>query len=322
MIIAAIDLGSNTVKLTVAERSGSAAGSNGEPMGQAMSQGLAVLAERVDVTRVGEDRQAGGPLRPEAMARTFSVLQAYVELARSLGAERIACVATAGLRGAPNAEAFLQSIRTQLGLEVEVIDGLREAALAYRAPAVAYGPGPLVVFDVGGRSTEVIVGHGATIDHRVSLEIGGVRLTERFLPTDPPPLVEREAMAKHIAEVLTDAPAAPAEAPLIGVSGTVLSLMGLYLGLDDLARTVAEGEGGWLPRASIHEFLESLAAMKASDRRRGTLIPEGRADVIVAGTAIVLGLCDHYGRPHIRVSNRGVRFGLLAEMADAAMLCE
>ena len=303
MKLAAIDLGSNTVKLAVARA-------------DAPTRSLDVFFERADVTRLGEGLDRHGALLPEAMARTLAVLKAQVTEARSLGAERIQCVGTAGLRGAANAHEFLRRAHEEAGVTIEVIDGHREAALAYRAPAAMFGPAPLIVVDIGGRSTEIISGRGPTVDGLASLEIGGVRLTERFLPSDPPTQDQREALEAYVRVSMGTAPPAPSDAVVVGVSGTVLSLFGLHLNLDDMAETIRRADGAWLPRDAVASLCDVLAAIPAQERQRGTVLPAGRADVIVAGATVLLGILDHYRCLRMRVTHRGVRFGLLSEMAD------
>lgn len=301
MRLSAIDLGSNTLKYTLADV---------EPSGA-----LQVVDEYAQITRIGEGLDDNGYLLDEAMDRTFAVLRKVVDTAREKGAERVACVATAGMRGASNAQDFLQRAKAELDLEVEIIHGLREAELAFKAPAAAYGHGPVIVFDVGGRSTELIVGDQDGIDGRVSLEMGAVRLTERFLPSDPPTDAQLDALLAHVKDTLATAPDAPAGATMVGVSGTIVSLAGVDLDLDDLSETVERAEGGALTRASIQAIYEDLRAKTAAERLRGSVIPKGRADVIVAGTAITLAALDRYGLDRMVVSNRGVRFGVLFELA-------
>ena len=300
MRFAAIDLGSNTVKLTVADALG--------------DNDWSVVLERAEVTRIGEGLDQSPQLRPEAIERTLRVLTMYAAELDRLGVHAVGCVATAGLRAAADAAAFIERARAETGIAIEIIDGLREAELAYRSPAAAFGPGSLVVVDVGGRSTELVVGHGPTIDARASLEIGGVRLTERFLPTDPPTTSERQALESHIASVLAEAPPKPPDADLVGVSGTVLSLMGIHLGLQAMDRTVRQGEGRRLPTTAIAQAIEDLAKVPAAQRVRGDVIPPGRADVIVAGATILRAICDRYGVSSVLVTHRGVRFGVLSEL--------
>ncbi|MCB9650121.1 MAG: Ppx/GppA family phosphatase [Deltaproteobacteria bacterium] len=300
MKLAAIDLGSNTLKYTLAEVTADA---------------LTVIRERAEITRIGQGLDKNGYLLDGAMERTYQVLAEVVADARTEGAEHIACVATAGMRGASNAQGFLDRVRHHLGLEIEIIHGLREAELAFRAPAAAFGPGPLLVVDVGGRSTELIYGSVDGIVARVSLEIGGVRLTERFLPDDPPKDADLAALFAHLKEILQAAPPVPEGTQMVGVSGTVVSLMGAHLGYQDIQLAVAHGEGQRLARADIERLYEDLRRVPAAERIRGTVIPAGRADVIVAGAAVILAALDHYGLDGLTVSNRGVRFGLLFEHA-------
>ncbi len=308
MKLAAIDLGSNTAKLTIADVHSATE--------------IVPIVERADFTRIGEGLETQPYLQPQAIERTLNVLAEYADEARRAGAVRIACVATAGLRGATNAPAFIDRVQADTGIRIEVIDGLREAALAYRAPAAAFGPGPLIVVDVGGRSTEIISGRGATIIDRASLEIGGVRLTERFLASDPPSDEQRQALGAHLTGSLRAAPPKIQGAVLVGVSGTALSLMGVHRGDTDIRHTVRYAEGGWLPTTAIRTILDDLARVPASERLRGSVIPNGRADVIVAGASILLAVCQHYDVEGLRVTHRGVRFGLLYEMIDRATLTE
>jgi exopolyphosphatase/guanosine-5'-triphosphate,3'-diphosphate pyrophosphatase len=298
-VIGALDLGSNTLKITVAEKT------DGE---------LRIVEERSVITRIGEGLDENGYVTEEAIARTMAGLSELVAAAQKRGADRIACVATAGLRGASNAGAFLSRVKAELGIDVEIIDGLREAELAFRAPSKAYGPGPIAVLDVGGRSTEIVTGEEGTISSRVSLEIGSVRLTERYVKSDPPKPVELERARAHLDDALKTAPAVSGDAKLIGVSGTVLSLMGWSLDLFDMGETVAKGEGKPLSYGRVLAAFDDLSRKTTPERIRGTVIPPGRADVIVQGALIVLAVMARYQKDAMIVSNRGVRYGLLEEL--------
>jgi exopolyphosphatase/guanosine-5'-triphosphate,3'-diphosphate pyrophosphatase len=301
MIVAALDLGSNTLKLTIAE-----IGPRGE---------ISILRERAEITRVGQGLDAGGLLREDAMERTFGGLEKLLAEAREAGAERMRCVATAALRSARNAAIFLERARNELGLEIEVIHGHREAELAFSGPARRYGDGPLLVVDVGGRSTEIVTGSSKGLAACASLEIGSVLLTERFLADDPPRPEQIERARRYVESVLAAAPAAPEGARLAGVSGTILSLMGLALELRDMDEAVRQGEGRPLTLTSVRRRLAMLAALPARERVSGTVLPPGRADVIVGGALVALLVMERYGASAMIVSNLGVRFGLLLEMA-------
>lgn len=298
-VVAALDFGSNTLKLTVASLT---------PAGA-----LEVRFEDAVITRIGEGLDKNGYLLDAAMERTLVELRRLADLARAHGAQEIAAVGTAGLRGARNAEAFLARVKAETGFEVEVIHGLREAELAFAAPSIAFGPGPVAVMDLGGRSTELAVGQGPRITARTSLEIGSVRLTERALPSDPPSPAMLENAKALVREALAARPALTPDTTLVGVSGTVQALLGLELGIHDAARLADEGEGRTLHRASVEEWLQRLAVVPAAERVRGTILPPLRADVILGGMIIVLETMAAYGRDEMGVSGRGVRYGLLLE---------
>lgn len=302
MRIAALDLGSNSLKITVASI---------DPGGA-----LEVIGEDAIITRIGQDLDKTNRLSDEAIARTISGLERLVAFALANGAAEIACVGTAGLRGASNAKDFLEQARRACAIDIEIIDGTREAELAFRAPAMMYGPGPIVVVDVGGRSTEIATGRQGQIDARISFEIGSVRLTERFLAHDPPLDDELARLDAHLDETLLAAPETEKEAKLIGVSGTVLSLMGVQLGLDAMEAAVRLGEGRPLMVASVLAAYEDLRRKPAKARIRGSVIPPGRADVIVAGARIVAAVIERYGAEAMIASNRGVRYGVLYELAS------
>jgi exopolyphosphatase/guanosine-5'-triphosphate,3'-diphosphate pyrophosphatase len=151
--VAALDLGSNTLKLTVAT--------------SRVDGALVVLHEDAEITRIGEGLDKNGRLLDAARARTLAALTRMLAEARNKGATEVRAVGTAGLRGAANAEEFLNDVERATGVRVEIIHGLREAELAFKAPAMAFGPGPVVVMDLGGRSTELIAGQGQHIEGRV-----------------------------------------------------------------------------------------------------------------------------------------------------------
>ncbi|MFO0722947.1 MAG: Ppx/GppA family phosphatase [Myxococcota bacterium] len=301
--VAALDLGSNTLKLTVATA--------------AADGSLVVLHEDAEITRIGEGLDQNGRLLDAARARTLKGLTRMVAEARAKGATEVRAVGTAGLRGAANAQEFLADVAAATGVEVEIIHGLREAELAFTAPAMAFGPGPVVVMDLGGRSTELVAGQGKQIQGRVSMEIGSVRLTERALTADPPTPAMLEAAAVLAREALESRPSMPPGGRLVGVSGTVQALLGLALGEDDIVKVAAIGEGQTLRREQVATWLQRLSVLPAKARVRGTILPPLRADVILAGMIITLETLDAYQTTAMLVSGRGVRYGLLYETLSA-----
>jgi exopolyphosphatase/guanosine-5'-triphosphate,3'-diphosphate pyrophosphatase len=295
--LAAIDLGSNSVKLVCAAVDGGT---------------VQPAIDRETICRVGEGLDRTGRLAEAAIERTMRVLAEDVRTARAFGAERIACVATAGLRGAENAGVLIERARTELGLPIEVIDGDREAELAFMALMPLYGPGPLTVIDIGGRSTEVIVGDANGIRDRISLDLGSVRMTERFLAHEIPTDAELAAMRTEIDSLLARAP--EAEGDLFGVSGTALAIASFELAIDDIDAIATQGEGRALRASTVAAAFEALREKKPAERIRGTAIPAGRADVVVAGAAILLATLRRYDRESLRISGRGLRHALLYSM--------
>jgi exopolyphosphatase/guanosine-5'-triphosphate,3'-diphosphate pyrophosphatase len=297
-----VDLGSNSLKHAVAD---------------VTAEGVVIVDEGERLVRVSEGLERNGRLDPEAVARTLGGLEEVRETFAEHGVTRERCVATAGLRGAIDAQVVLDGA-SALGFEIEIISGDQEAALTFAAASQRYGTGPIAVFDLGGRSTEVILGTRERIDARVSMPLGSVRLTERFLTEDPPPSAELDAMRAHIREVLEDAPALPPDVPLIGVASTPMSLFGHAHDIAFKWELRERAEGSRLTILELTTSLAKLAAQTAEDRCLGDVIPPRRADVIVAGAALIVEVLTHYRRIYFTVSGQGVRHGLLTELGGAS----
>ena len=308
---ATIDVGTNTTLLLV----GRAARKNDDAGG---AGGVEVLAERAEITRLGRGIGTTGVLGSPGLAATLDVLRDYARIAREHGAI-IAAIGTEGLRRASNARDFLEPAREILGTDVEVIDGEREAALTFRAvaesfPAATAGDGTLVVVDIGGGSTEIIVAERGAVRLRTSLQIGSVRLTERHVHSDPPRAVELTAVRDEIAAAL--APVAQlttlAHARLVGVAGTVTSLAAMTqkLASYDPARV----HGFSLTRAALDAEIAQLSQATQPEREKIPGLDPRRADVILAGALILQAIAARAGIPAILVSDRGIRWGLLYEL--------
>jgi len=303
MNLATIDIGTNTTLLLVA----AAAADRAE---------VEVLADRAEITRLGRGIGRDGALAPAAIERTLAALRDYAAIARAHGA-RIAAIGTEALRRAANAAAFLDPAAEILGVPVEVIDGEREAALTFRAAAASFpdlAAGELIVVDIGGGSTEIVLATGGTVRFRVSLPLGSVRLTEAHVQHDPPTAAEREAIAEAIDTALRPVVFAPAAAAtLVGVAGTVTSLaaMALDLASYDPARV----HGYRLSRADLGRQVARLGAAVQAERERMVGLDPRRADVIFAGALVLDRIAAAAGVSEIRVSDRGIRWGLLYEIA-------
>jgi exopolyphosphatase/guanosine-5'-triphosphate,3'-diphosphate pyrophosphatase len=302
---ATIDVGTNTVLLLVAER---------------RAAGLVPVVERAEITRLGRGVDATGQLDPAAIEDTVAVLTAYAGEARWLGVEdgHIACVATSAARDAGNGAAFFDAARTAAGVVPEVIPGDEEARLVWLTAWREFGggpaagsPGPLAVLDVGGGSTEFIVGEGPAPRGRVSLQAGAVRLTERHVHADPIAPDELAALrdaARQALEPLGALPPAPG-ARLVGVAGTVTTLSTVARALPRHDPRKVHGKP--LTLAEVDALVERLAALTVPARAALPGMEPRRADVIVAGAVVVAEAMRRTGFQELLVSDRGVRWGLL-----------
>ena len=304
MRTAVIDIGSNTLLLLVTEP-----GPDGE---------LRAVADLCRFGRLGQGLDASGRLHPDAIARSLEICREFRATMDGHQVERIAIIATQAVREAANSADFVEPARALLGAEIAVIPGEREAALAFTAQARSL-PGlrgrRFVVVDVGGASTELIVADGAHVESAVSVPIGAVRLAERHLRHDPATAEERAALAADI-----DARLAPLELPtgvtLVASAGTATTLaaVDLELAVYDPARV----HGLTLTPARLTELAERLALASSAERRAMPGIEPQRADVIHAGAAIFARIVARLQAPEVVISDRGIRWGLAYELADAA----
>lgn len=307
---AAIDIGTNTVLLVVAE----------ERDGR-----LEPIVERAEITRLGRGVDATGRLDPAAIRETAETLGRFAAEARALGAERIVCVATSAARDARNGAEFFEASRAAAGLTPEVISGDEEARLVYGSAWRDFGltlggpppfppGGPLAVLDVGGGSTEFTFGDGPVPRGRTSLQVGAVRLTERHVRSDPMPLSEQLVLREAAREAL--APLAKLDglgdvtsARLVGVAGTVTTLCSVQQELP--VYDAAKVHGATMLLDELDALVVRLAGISVAERRRLPGMEPKRADVIVAGGMIVAEAMRLTGFDRLIVSDRGVRWGLL-----------
>jgi exopolyphosphatase/guanosine-5'-triphosphate,3'-diphosphate pyrophosphatase len=299
MRAATVDIGTNTTLLLVAEGSGPA--------------DVQVLADRAEITRLGRGIGGDGRLGAEGIQRTLGVLREYGALCRKLGAP-VAAIGTEALRRAPNAAEFLAPASEALGVPVEVIGGDREAALSHRATATSFpeaAAGTMVVIDIGGGSTEVIRSEGGNVSYRRSLPLGSVRLTERHVRNDPATPGEAAAVAAEVRAALTGVPLGGAGA-LVGVAGTVTSLAAMAQSLASYDPALVHGYH--LTVDTLEQQVKILASSTQPQRERLPGLDPRRADVILAGAIILLEIARQAGLPHVLVSDRGIRWGLLYEM--------
>ena len=300
--VAAIDVGTNTVLLLVAEvRAG----------------GLVPVAERAVITRLGRGVDATGRLDAAAMAETVRVLAGFADEARRLGAAAIDCVATSAARDAANGEAFLAAVRDAAGLSPRLISGDEEARLVWSSAWRDFGAGagPLAVLDVGGGSTEFTFGGSPSPEGRRSLQVGAVRLTERHVggdPIDPATLATLRRAAREALQPLTGMRRGQG-GRLVGVAGTVTTLAAVEQALP--AYDAERVHGSRLGRDQVERLAERLAALPLAVRAGLPGMEPKRADVIVAGAVVVAEAMALTGFDELTVSDRGVRWGLAYEAA-------
>ena len=280
MRVAAVDLGTNSTRLLVADANGT----------------LEEVVRRLKITRLGEGVDTRRLLLPLPVARVRNVLTDYRRELERLGAERTLCIATSAVRDAENGEAFLGEIERGYGFTTRLLTGEEEAALTLRGIG-AVEPGTLVV-DIGGGSTELqVVG----TDVRVSLDIGCVRLTERFGD-------DVEAVRAYVRGLLPGA----ATKCAIGVAGTMTTIAALDLGLT--AYDPERIHGHRIPVDGVAEQTARLASLTVEERAR--IVEPGRAPVIVAGAAILAEILDFYGLDAIQASERDILHGAALAAAE------
>ncbi len=290
MRVAAVDLGTNTTRLLVAD----------------VEDGrIDEVHRETRITRLGEGVDARGRLLPVPIARVRNALSDYRRTLERLGAERTLAVATSAVRDAENGEAFLGEVEWSYGFATQLLSGDEEAQLTKRG--VDPKPGTLVL-DIGGGSTELIVD-----DFHASLDIGSVRYTERFVHTDPPDPQELDDCARAVHAILEERVQVKAQ-NAIGVAGTVTTIAALDLGLERYDRERVHAHR--LTKAGARTQLERLAALPLLERRELPGIEPERAPVIVAGAVILVSVLDHFGIDEIEVSERDILDGIALAAAE------
>lgn len=294
---AAIDVGTNTVLLLVAER-----GPDGS---------FRAVDERMELTRLGRGVDRDKLLAAAAIDDTVRAIGEFAAAARAAGAAELVITATSAARDARNGSEFFERASRAAGVPVEVIPGELEAQLAYESARRDFGEdgAPLAVLDIGGGSTELTYGSGTSVSWQRSFDVGAVRLTERWLATDPPAPSELEALRRDLAAVLADAPQPPPGSRLVGIAGTVTTLCALGLGLSSYDGSLVHGRR--MTAGQVRALASRLAALPLAERRDLPGLPPKRADVIVAGAEILAGLMETLDFDEVTVSDRGVRWGLI-----------
>ena len=306
--VAAIDQGTNSIRLLVAE-----------PLA---GGGFEELARDTVITRLGKGVAETGGIARETLARTAEVFERYVRRARALHGERIRVGATAVLRDASNGAEYERLVE-RAGAELEVLSGEREAELSFLGATTGLEDAPVqappyLVLDIGGGSTEFVLGAERPA-RAISTQMGSVRLTERFVEHDPPEDGEVSAMRAHVGGLLgrvEEAVPVWQARTLVAVAGTSTTVQAISLGLgfydpERIHRTE-------LARADAEIVLARLAAMTTPERAALPVMAPGRADVIVGGALILVEVMRRFGFEHALVSETDILDGLIFEMLDAS----
>ncbi|WP_222131183.1 Ppx/GppA phosphatase family protein [Pseudonocardia sp. C8] len=314
--VAAIDCGTNSIRLLVADVTEAFDG----------LKELRDLHREMRIVRLGKGVDATGRLDPEALERTRAALVDYAVAARRKGAERVRMVATSATRDASNREDFFAMVRETLGVDAEIITGDEEARLSFIGAVGDLDPddGPFVVTDVGGGSTEVVVGElrdgVAEVTAARSVDIGSVRLTERCLHSDPPTPDEVDQARRVAIGVLDEAfasvPVEPART-WVGVAGTITTLSGIA---QDLTRYDPEQVHlSTLPRTELHRVADLLIRSSRAEREKHGALHPGRVDVIGGGALVVEALAEELharaGIERIVVSEHDILDGIARSIA-------
>jgi exopolyphosphatase/guanosine-5'-triphosphate,3'-diphosphate pyrophosphatase len=300
MRVAAVDLGTNSTRLLVADVR------NGR---------LEEVVRRLKITRLGEGVDERRRLLPAPIARVRNVLADFRREAEQLGAQRTLAIATSAIRDAENGEAFLGEIEWSYGFSTRLLSGHDEAQLTFRGIAAEREiSAETLIVDVGGGSTELVAGGPDGLRFHDSLDLGCVRLTERFLHSDPPSEAELAECAAAVRSLLAErVPDDVRPATAIGVAGTITSLAALDLGLAQY--DPGQVHGHRFTRTSVDEQLARLASLPVAERRELPALDPDRAPVIVAGAVILRQVLDHFGLTELEASERDILDGAALEAA-------
>lgn len=296
---AAIDLGTNTCLLLIADWDGAQ---------------LVPLVQMMRVVRLGAGLGRTGVLSEEAMARAEATLREYREIIEAHHCRHVRCVSTSAFREANNAESLHARIQAATGYELTAITGAEEAALVQLAVQHAF-PGrseSRVIVDVGGGSTELILERGGQPAGTESLPLGSVRLTERWFRGDPPAEEELSAATRQIEGVLAASVLETRVDALVAVGGTATTFVAMDQQLD--AYDHADVHGASLHSGTVRQILDRCLGLPTSLRAELPGLHPGRAEVIIAGGMILNAVMERFGQAEARVSDRGLRWGVVLDM--------
>jgi exopolyphosphatase/guanosine-5'-triphosphate,3'-diphosphate pyrophosphatase len=298
--LAGIDCGTNSTRLLVADGDGG------------------TVERLMRITRLGQGVDATGRLAPEAIDRTVAVLREYRSVLDRHGVERVRMTATSAARDATNRDEFFAAATDAIGVPPELLGGDEEARLSFRGATAELDPadGPFLVADIGGGSTEFAVGTTGDPDGVLSTDIGCVRLTEKFLHSDPPAPEELsqafDIVRGHLDDVSRVIPSVVDVRRFVGLAGTVSAMAAVELGLATYDRRRIHHFV--LTRAAAEDVFRTLATERRSQRIHNPGLEPERADVIVGGAVILVGILRYFELPGCLVSESDILDGLVASL--------
>lgn len=301
MRVAALDLGTNTFLLLIAEMWGGSI--------------ARVLHDEVRVVRLGQGVHENRSFHPDALKRAEDCFRDYAAVMKSFGVERVLACATSAARDVSNGSELIR-IAAQYGIPVEIISGEKEAEYTFWGTFHEEPTEPVAIIDIGGGSTEYILGDQTGPISRKSLDIGSVRLTEMFVTEQPVPVHDMQKMTSYIQEKLNQIQSViPRDSvkKLIAVAGTPTTLAAVDQGI---LFDVAKIDGYTLPLSKLRLWVQKLAAMSIEERQALVGMEPKRADVIVAGSLILMLSCQCLDIREIEVSTRGLRYGVARDLAN------
>ena len=297
--VAAIDSGTNSTRLLVVDAEGR------------------TLERRMTITRLGQDVDRTGRLAPEAIERVLATLRDYRELMDRHGVGRARMAATSAARDAANRDELFDAAEAVLGVRPELLTGEEEGRLSFAGATsdLAAGEGPFLVVDIGGGSTEFVIGRDEPVGVR-SIDVGCVRLTERFLRSDPPEPGELSdalsVVRTHLDDVAREVPATMDAARMVGLAGSVTTVAAVELGLPGYDRDRIHHFR--LTRAAAEDVFRTLATEAREDRRANPGLEEERVDVIVGGALILVAVMRFFDFDDCLVSEADILDGLAASL--------
>lgn len=300
MRVAALDCGTNSIRMLIAD---------GGP------GGLRDVSRRLELVRLGQGVDATRRFHPDALRRTFTALDRFAAEIAETGVDHIRFVATSATRDVTNRDEFFAGVRERLGVEPEVINGIEEARLSFVGALEGRNdlPQPVLVTDIGGGSTELILGRDAELERAASLDVGAVRLTERFLHSDPPTAVEvaraRAYVEERIAACGLDLAGARS---WVGVAGTLTTMAAISLKLSVYDPRLVDGTR--LDLEEVKGLSEFFLRSATEELVQIPTLPRMRAEVIAGGAVIARSIADVIGAPHLLVSESDILDGLAASV--------